>query len=501
MPMRMVFKLNLLKVDIYSGEWEVVGNGEQETQQWFVDRAGKPVIRIDRANKRGTEVKVMVRQDQKNGGVNWRKAQTLRVDRTTSNTPDFVPLSGGPISTQYYVKARREEGGTIGVYLYDLEKDAFVETLFSKEHADADHVIFDPDTGAYSGTFYWEDRLKFEFADPKLRDTMNVLDASFQKAWNLIPVDRAMGNKRWLIHAGNATSPGGYYIYDAERKAADEVGLLHPALGLVKPGQVFAVGYSARDGMKINAYLTTPPGWTDKSPKPPLIVMPHGGPEVRDLYTYTPLVQFLASRGYAVFQPNFRGSAGYGKAFQDAGRGHWGDAVQHDIADGVKFLIDQGVADAARICIFGASYGGYAAMMGAVRHPELYKCAASASGPTDLARMLRWERNEEGSNSSSYRYWVSQIGDPGKDAEKIEAASPALHAAKIGVPIFLAHGKRDNTVPIEQSEFMRDALKKAGKPVELSTFENAGHGFVGRDAVRYFKELESFFGKHLGSAQ
>jgi dipeptidyl aminopeptidase/acylaminoacyl peptidase len=167
----------------------------------------------------------------------------------------------------------------------------------------------------------------------------------------------------------------------------------------------------------------------------------------------------------------------------------------------VKFLIDQGVADAARICIFGASYGGYAAMMGAVRHPELYKCAASASGPTDLARMLRWERNEEGSNSSSYRYWVSQIGDPGKDAEKIEAASPALHAAKIGVPIFLAHGKRDNTVPIEQSEFMRDALKKAGKPVELSTFENAGHGFVGRDAVRYFKELESFFGKHLGSAQ
>ena len=258
-----------------------------------------------------------------------------------------MPLSGGPVSTQYYVKARREEGGTIGVYLYDLAKDAFVETLFSRENADADRVIFDPDTGAYSGTYYWEDRLKFEFADPALRDTMNVLDASFQKSWNLDPVGRAMGNKRWLIHASNATSPGGYYIYDADRKAANEIGLLHPALGLVKPGQVFAVGYSARDGMKINGYLTMPPGWTDKSPRPPLIVMPHGGPEVRDVYTYAPLVQFLASRGYAVFQPNFRGSAGYGKAFQDAGRGRWGDAMQDDIADGVKFVVDHGFADPA----------------------------------------------------------------------------------------------------------------------------------------------------------
>jgi dipeptidyl aminopeptidase/acylaminoacyl peptidase len=501
LPMRMVFKLNLLKVDIYSGEWEAVGNGEQETLQWFVDRAGKPVIRLDRANKRGTEVAVMVRKETGNGGVTWRRAQTLRVDRTTSNTPDFVPLSGGPVSSQYYVKARREEGGTIGVYLYDLEKDAFVETLFSRNNADADNVLFDPVTGAYAGTFYWEDRLKFEFADPALQETMNVLDTSFQKAWNLIPVDRAMNNTRWLIHASNPTNPGGYYIYDSERKAANEIGLLQPALSATKPGRVFAVGYTARDAMKINAYLTTPPGWAAGSPKPPLIVMPHGGPEVRDTYVYSPLVQFLASRGYAVFQPNFRGSAGYGKAFQDAGRGRWGDAVQDDIADGVRFLIDNGMADPGRICIFGASYGGYAAMMSAARHPDLYRCAVSASGPTDLARMLRWERNEEGSNSSSYRYWVSQIGDPARDAAKIEASSPALHAAKIMAPVLLIHGKRDSTVPFEQSEFMRDALKKAGKPVALSVYEDAGHGFGGRDAIRYFTELASFFGEHLGQAQ
>ncbi|HEX5007543.1 MAG TPA: S9 family peptidase [Hyphomonadaceae bacterium] len=501
MPMRIVFKLNLLKVDIYTGEWEVVGNGEQETQQWFVDRTGKPVIRLDRANPRGTEIAVMVRKETFNGGTTWRKAQTLRVDRTTSNTPDFVPLSGGPVSAQYYVKARREEGGTIGVYLYDLEKDAFVETLFSKENADADQVIFDPDTGAYAGTFYWEDRLKFEFADPALRETMNVLDASFQKAWNVIPVDRAMNNKRWLTHASNPTSPGGYYIYDADRKAAVEFGLLQPALAPVKPGQVFAVGFTARDSMQINGYLTAPPGWNERSPRPPLIVMPHGGPEARDTYVYSPLVQFLASRGYAIFQPNFRGSAGYGKAFQDAGRGRWGDAVQDDIADGVKFLIDKGMADADRICIFGASYGGYAAMMSAARHPDLYQCAVSASGPTDLEKMLRWERNEGGANSSSYRYWVSQIGDPAKDEARIEAASPALHAAKITVPVLLIHGKRDNTVPFEQSEFMRDAMKKAGKPVELSVYENAGHGFGGRDAIRYYTELVTFFGKHLGQPQ
>jgi dipeptidyl aminopeptidase/acylaminoacyl peptidase len=296
----------------------------------------------------------------------------------------------------------------------------------------------------------------------------------------------------------NATSPGGYYIYDAEKKTANEIGQVRPSLARIRPGQVFAVGYSARDGRKISGYLTAPPGWTDKSPKPPLVVMPHGGPEVRDIYAYDPLVQFLASRGYAVFQPNYRGSAGYGREFQEAGLRHWADTVEDDITDGVKFLIDKGFADPARMCIYGASYGGYAALMGAVQHPELYKCAISASGPTDLTRMLKWERNEHGADSLNYKYWVSQIGDPGEDRALIEAASPALHADRVQHPVLLIHGKQDHTVPYEQSEFMLAALKKAGKEAQLASFETAAHGFAGRDQKRFFAELEAFLGANLG---
>jgi len=505
MPMKMQFVLNLLKVDIYDGSWELVGQGEEETVKWFADKSGRPVIRFDAGNKRGTELNVMVRQGS-GGGVKgvWRKAQTIRVDpeEHTSNSLDFNPVSQGPLPTQYYVVARAPGGGTMGVYLYDIEKAAMVETLFSKDNADVNTVIIDPETGLYAGATYWEDRLKFEYVNPAMNTLMSGLDESFQHAWNLVPVSRSRSaeNKRWLVHAANATSLGGYYIYDVDKKTAQEIGLVNPAMQMIKPGQVLSIGYAARDGLKINGYLTMPSGWTDKSPKPPLIVMPHGGPELRDTYEYDPIVQFLASRGYAVLQPNFRGSGGYGKAFQDAGRLHWGDAATDDITDGAKFVVSKGLADPSRICIFGASYGGYAAMMSIVREPDLYKCAVGASGPTDLGRMLTWERNEEGSNSFAYNYWTSQIGDPGKDKAMIEAASPALHADKVKVPVLLVHGKRDKTVPIEQSEFMLNALKKANKPVEMSTYETAAHGMAGRDMKRFLSELESFFGKHLGAS-
>ncbi|HEV7692327.1 MAG TPA: hypothetical protein VGO52_15935, partial [Hyphomonadaceae bacterium] len=279
MPMQMNFVLNLLKVDIYDGSWELVGQGEDETVRWFADRSGRPVIRFDAGNKRGTELNVMVRQGTGGGAKgNWKKAQTLRVDpeERTSNSLDFNPVSQGPLPTQYYVVARASGGGTLGVYLYDIEKAAIVETLFSKDNADVNTVIIDPETGLYAGATYWEDRLKFEYVNPAMNTLMAGLDEGFGHAWNLIPVSRSRSteNKRWLVHAGNAASLGGYYIYDVDTKAAQEIGLINPAMQMIKPGQVLSIGYAARDGLRINGYLTMPPGWTDKSPKPPLIVMP-----------------------------------------------------------------------------------------------------------------------------------------------------------------------------------------------------------------------------------
>jgi dipeptidyl aminopeptidase/acylaminoacyl peptidase len=231
--------------------------------------------------------------------------------------------------------------------------------------------------------------------------------------------------------------------------------------------------------------------------KPPLIVYPHGGPELRDMMTFHPVVQFLATRGYAVFQPNFRGSSGYGKAFIDAGNRQFGGTMQTDIADGVYQLIDEKRVDSARICILGESYGGYAALMGVVNYPHLYRCAVSSAGVTDLYRQVRWERDEEGANSEAYKYWVAKIGDPDRDMAAMKAASPLYNIAEIKVPILLMHGTDDQTVPFEQSDIMQKALKSSGRDQKIVVFQDAGHNLFSSNLEDYLKQLEEFFAKNL----
>jgi len=218
---------------------------------------------------------------------------------------------------------------------------------------------------------------------------------------------------------------------------------------------------------------------------------------VRDAMTYDVVVQYLATRGYAVFQPNFRGSSGYGKAFVDAGNRQFGGAMQTDIVDGVQMLIEQGRVDGSRMCIFGESYGGYAALMGAVQFPDLYRCAVSASGLSDLNRQLRWERDEEGRDSEAYKYWVAKIGDPDRDKAAMEAASPIRNLDAIRIPILLMHGTADDTVPFEQSDLFHQALKKTGKPVKIIVFEDTGHNLRGDTLETFLTQLEQFFGEHL----
>jgi dipeptidyl aminopeptidase/acylaminoacyl peptidase len=279
----------------------------------------------------------------------------------------------------------------------------------------------------------------------------------------------------------------------------EPIGFVNPRLHEQQLAKAQAVSYKARDGLSINGYLTLPPNLAP-GVKPPLIVDVHGGPEVRDVAGFDVIAQYLATRGYAVFQPNFRGSSGYGKAFADAGRRQFGKAMQTDVADGVQYLAGLGLIDTSRACIMGASYGGYAALMGLIQFPDFYKCAISSSGPTDLLRQVKWEREEEGWDSEAYKYWVSQIGDPKRDEAEIKAISPINNVAAINAPVMLIHGKLDDTVPFEQSDLMHKAMLKAGKAVTIVEFEGAGHGFGGTDLEAYLKNMESFLAKHLPTA-
>jgi dipeptidyl aminopeptidase/acylaminoacyl peptidase len=233
------------------------------------------------------------------------------------------------------------------------------------------------------------------------------------------------------------------------------------------------IRYAAADGTRIPAYLTLP---RDRAPKAlPLIVLPHGGPAVRDTADFDWWPQALADQGYAVLQPNYRGSSLSWK-FLSAGFGEWGRKMQTDLSDGVRYLAKEGVIDPVRVCIVGASYGGYAALAGPTLDPGVYRCAVSIAGISDLKRMLRWVNDQEGrKQSSTQRYWDRFMGVIGPDDPALDAISPIKHVGAVTVPLLLIHGKDDTVVPFEQSKVMYDALRSANKDAQLVTLKAEDH--------------------------
>jgi dipeptidyl aminopeptidase/acylaminoacyl peptidase len=257
------------------------------------------------------------------------------------------------------------------------------------------------------------------------------------------------------------------------------------------PTQV--VQYAARDGRPLWAYVTARPG---QGPRP-TVILPHGGPEARDYFGYDTFVQFLASRGYVVVQPNFRGSLGFGRAFADEGRGQWGLRMQDDVTDALQHLVRSGVADPSRVCIVGISYGGYAALAGATLTPDLYQCAVSIAGVSDLVESLRDDRS-----SRSYNYWLRSIGDPRANRDALNATSPAQLADRVTAPILLVHGVEDENVVFPQSELMQRALESAGKPTRLVRIEEADHPWIDwtpENIETLFTETEAFLAEHIGA--
>jgi len=249
----------------------------------------------------------------------------------------------------------------------------------------------------------------------------------------------------------------------------------------------------------LTGYLTLPADAVEKNL--PLVVMPHGGPEDRDETGFDWLAQFIASRGYAVLQPQFRGSTGRGRAHADAGRHQWGLRMQDDVTDGVQALISQGIVDPKRVCIVGWSYGGYAALAGAAFTPDMYACAASIGGVSDLPVMLGVITRDGGRESDAFAYWRDHIGSPFDP--NVIAKSPARAAMTVRAPILLLHGTNDTVVPIEQSRLMASALRKARKPVEIIELTGEDHWMKtsSTSRIRTLTELERFLWQYIGSVQ
>jgi dipeptidyl aminopeptidase/acylaminoacyl peptidase len=291
-----------------------------------------------------------------------------------------------------------------------------------------------------------------------------------------------------------------YVLFDRATKKVSGVANSRPSIKPDDVGEVITIEYKARDGLKIPGLITWPTGVAPEERKNlPLVVMPHGGPEAYDAVGFDWLAQFLANEGYAVLQPNFRGSAGFGMVFRQAGRGQWGRKMQDDITDGANALAKMGWVDPNRICIVGWSYGGYAALAGGALTPDLYKCVASIAGVSNLREMLATERRLHGSRSRTVTYWEEQIGDPDKDREAIDAVSPSRLADRFSAPVLLVHGIDDTTVPVQQSDMMNDALKNAKKTVQYIRIKGDDHGLVDNGSRRsVLTSLAEFLAKHIG---
>ena len=315
--------------------------------------------------------------------------------------------------------------------------------------------------------------------DKALRDTANFIKHT------------SRDETRYLVHATGLKCPGTYYFGDRLEGTLERYIDTYPGLDERNLAGKKAVSYRSRDGLEITGYLTLPRG-SHKRPLP-AIIHPHGGPASRDFLGFDIWTELLASQGYVVLQMDFRGSSGYGTEFQTAGLKRWGLEMQDDITDGAMWLIEQGIADPDRIGIVGASYGGYAALMGAVKSPDFYQCAVSFAGVSDLITFV----------SSRARYVQGdivkeQIGGTWRDRAQLTETSPLRQVDKIKVPILLAHGDRDRVVDVKQSSAMAEALKKKGKTHQFLLLEDGDHSLsFQHNRTLFFNTLISFLDKHL----
>ncbi len=302
--------------------------------------------------------------------------------------------------------------------------------------------------------------------------------------------------RKMLLFAGSDRTRGAYYYYDIDEDKPVKIAELAPWLHAEDMVEMHAVTYTTRDGLTIEAYLSLPHGLTPQTARDlPVVVHPHGGPWARDTWGYSSEVQFLCNRGYAVFQMNFRGSTGYGRKFLEASYKQWGRAMQDDITDGVEWLKAQGIADTKRIAIYGGSYGGYATLAGLAFTPELYACGIDYVGVSNLFTFM----------NTIPPYWkpmlemmYEQVGHPEEDKEMLAACSPALHADRIRVPLFVAQGANDPRVNKAESDQMVDALRARGVEVEYLVKEDEGHGFHNQEnRFDFYRAMETFLAKYL----
>jgi dipeptidyl aminopeptidase/acylaminoacyl peptidase len=477
--------LDLWKVNVYTGAAENVAEGGPDTFQWRTDSAGRPAFRYD-TNARGTMLRILAPDAE----GRWRRVASVREE----DLPEFQPVAVGPSPDESYVLARPEGADRAAVYLYNFTTGSFSEPIASHPRVDITGVFINPRTNEYLGYYTFDDIYETSFVDRSLQAHITGLRRYFGADMGFSIVDMSNDRSVWIVSASGPSDPGEYYLYDSVRRHIEPLARRNSEILPNQLGPSRVVRYTTRDGAEVTGYLTLPPN-AGEGPHP-LIIMPHGGPELRDIFTYEPDAQFLATRGYAVFRPNFRGSSGYGRAFAEAGYGQWGGRMQDDLTDAVMHLASTGVIDPTRVCIMGGSYGGYAALAGAAYTPNTFRCAISIAGVSDLVEQARYVVRVGDEDDAAYIR--RSIGDPRTERERLMGRSPVNAAASITIPVLLLHGDQDSIVTVEHSRRMDRALRQAGRNVRYVELEGEGHSYWSdENQTTLYREVEAFLAQHL----
>ena len=490
------FYPDVYRMNVYTGKMNRVETNPGYIQGYSSDRDGNVRFAVGHPDSRGRALRQGEQLEQlsyyrPNEDAEWKIVHATHY----FDGPNFIPLGFAADNTMMYV-ATNEGRDTLAIYMFDPEKGELGELILADERADLTGLALSPKDYRPLWVAWQYELPEKVMLDEEFAALQATIDGAFPDNYNRI-TSISKDENRTLILSGSDQDPGTYYLYD---KAANKIEFFAQRRRWIDPKDMSAmtpVRYEARDGETIHAYLTVPAGMEAKDL--PLIINPHGGPYgIRDSWGYNRETQFLANRGYAVMQINYRGSGGYGRRFIDIAWQKWGLEMQDDITDGVLWAIDQGIADPERICIYGASYGGYATMAGITKTPELYRCAVNYVGVVDLMAQIKYW-NRRGSNF--IQAWSKRaVGDQKRDRERLLATSPINHLDKVKVPLYVVHGKRDPRVP-HDTQYIPLMRKLRGTEIDYKSMvkNKEGHGFRREENnFELYTELEKFFAEHIG---
>lgn len=468
------------RINILTGELKMIAENPGNIVGWMTDHDGK--------------LRLASTTDGVNTGILYRdtEEEPLRPLVSTNFKETLRPVCFTYDNRNLYVISNIKEDKA-GLCEYDVAKKELKEAIYRHPEVDIASVHSSDKRKKLIGVSFFTSKRQYHFLDDEARDLQKNLEKRLP-GYEVVVTNMSRDETRLIVRTYSDKSLGTSYYYDRAQDDLQKLEDLSPWIDESEMADMQPIAYKSRDGLTIHGYLTLPPGCAPK--KLPVVVNPHGGPWHRDYWRFNAEAQFLANRGYAVLQMNFRGSTGYGRAFWEASFKKWGREMQDDITDGVKWLIDLGIADPKRVGIYGGSYGGYATLAGLAFTPDLYACGVDYVGVANIFTLFAsippyWEPMRQ--------MFYEMVGDPEKDKELLRAASPVFHADKIKAPLFIAQGANDPRVKKAESDQMVAALKERGVEVPYLVKDNEGHGFANEEnRFEFYRAMEEFLARHLG---